>query len=98
MAVTPLRVTGPVLTTSTREVTRKSDGERFVFRTASVLVGNKGVIDVGFRDDNRSDLPGEGELVDFLVDGNVFNGELRCDFIQHYAEPSTGLRTASKTA
>jgi hypothetical protein len=85
MAVTPLRVTGPVLAAETREVFRKVDGERFVFRTASILVANKGVVEVGFREDGP--LPPEGALVDYLVSAEVYSGAVKFDYISDFVDP-----------
>ena len=83
MAVTPVRVTGVVLANETRKVTRKSDQAEFTFRTASVLVANKGIIDVSFPEDVA--LPGEGELVDLLADVTVYSGDPRFGYLSDFA-------------
>lgn len=101
MAVTPLRVTGPVLAVETREVTRASDQQKFTFRTASVLVANKGVVEVSYRDTHASALPGEGALVDLLVAASVYSGDAKFDYISDFIDPyaSASLKAVdSKTS
>lgn len=98
MAVTPVRVTGVVLTTEIREVKRKSDGAEFIFRRASVLVANKGIVEVSYREDNQSDLPGEGELVDLLVSVGVYGGDATFDYVEPFSDESAASKRSLAAA
>jgi len=96
VAITPARVTGVVLSTEERTINRKSDGQQFTFRTASVLVSNKGITDVDFGADDA--LPATGELVDYLVEAGAYGGDPKFRFNSEFdagvsAPAKTGART-----
>ena len=82
MSITPARVTGVVLSTSERSIVRKSDQKKFTFRDASVLMCNRGIVDVGFGDLDR--LPIDGELVDVLVEVSVYNNDARFRYLEAF--------------
>ena len=99
MAVTPVRVTGVVLTTEERKINRKSDGQEFIFRRAAVLVANKGIVEVSYRDDDKDRMPGEGELVDLLVSVGVYGGDPQFDFVDDFdADESASSKRALTSA
>lgn len=76
---TPARVTGSVLSVETRNITRTSDGQKFTFISANVLVAGVGVTVVSYRTDDPQ--PAQGEVVDLQVDIAIYNNKPQVNFV-----------------
>lgn len=85
--ITPVRITGPVLSTEVRTVPAKDGSRNYTFRTANILVGNKGCTELTYRDDQAGAFPTEGELVDVLAKAGVYNGDPQFDFFCQFEDP-----------
>lgn len=76
----PARITGQVLTTERRSGTSKRTDQAYDFTEVSVLVGMRGVATYTLPTDAR-ERPGPGELVDVLVDVDVYGGRLSARYV-----------------
>lgn len=85
--ITPVRISGVVLGTETRTVPNKNGGDPYVFRTANVLVGNKGCTEVSYRNDQAGAFPSEGEVIDVLANSRVYNGQPQHEFYGPFEDP-----------
>lgn len=90
------RVSGAVLDVEERSGTSKA-GNPYRMRTASVIVTGKAIIAVTLTDDAAA--PGEGELVDWLVELTAFRDEVQGRYVSDFPSATkSGLRSTSQAS
>lgn len=84
------RVTGLVLNVNTRSGTSRASGEPYHRTSIDVLVGGRGVTTVDASTTEWTDkvgaVPPRGEVVDLLVDLDVFNSNLQVRPVGLYSD------------